>query len=157
MSSKGIQCSRSGLSVAMSNDDSRIISGSQNCTIRIWNIHNDVHKHVEYSNSVMSVAISSDGTSIVSEPGDEMVRIWDAKTGAILRDFRCRDYIPSKIAISCNNSRVISSSLDTVIRIWDTQSQTGSAVQELRAHSVHSIAILRDDSHGFFFRLPRPR
>ncbi|KIM56435.1 hypothetical protein SCLCIDRAFT_29581 [Scleroderma citrinum Foug A] len=71
-------------SVAFSPDGTRIVSGSDDRTVRVWDadggvqIGSPLHGH---TSEVMLVAFSSDGTRIVSGSYDSTVRIWDADRG----------------------------------------------------------------------------
>ncbi|KAF8594428.1 WD40 repeat-like protein [Ceratobasidium sp. AG-I] len=73
-------------SVAYSHDGTRIVSGSRDKTIRIWDGHTGqmVGKPLEgHTHWVTSVAYSRDGTRIVSGSEDKSIPIWDARTGRI--------------------------------------------------------------------------
>src|ERR1700733_1735325 len=68
-------------SVAFSPDGTRIVSGSRDKTVRIWDAGQGalVGEPLQgHSHSVESVAFSPDGTRIVSGSRDTTVRIWDA-------------------------------------------------------------------------------
>ena len=65
-------------SVAYSPDGTKIISGSSDKTVKIWNANTGeclqtLEGHTEW---VRSVAYSPDGTRIVSGSGDSTVKIW---------------------------------------------------------------------------------
>ena len=71
-------------SVAFSPDGTRIVSGSVDNTVRVWDadrgvqIGSPLEGHTE---PVTSVAFSPDGTRIVSGSVDKTVRVWDARMG----------------------------------------------------------------------------
>ena len=76
--------SRSVKSVAFSLDGSRIVSGSDDRTIRLWDAKSgkEVFRLGGYnSHSVKSVAFSPDGSRIASSSNDGTIRLWDAKSG----------------------------------------------------------------------------
>jgi WD40 repeat protein len=81
-------------SVAFSPDGTRIVSGSSDKTMRIWDAQTGLQTTVleGHSGPVYSVAFSPDGTRIVSGSLDETVRIWDAQTGLhrCVRSYRYR-------------------------------------------------------------------
>jgi WD40 repeat protein len=73
-------------SVAFSADGLRIVSGSDDHTVRIWDAVSGLILHTlkGHTDSVRVVAFSADGLRIVSGSGDYTVRIWDAVSGVIL-------------------------------------------------------------------------
>ena len=69
------------LSVSYSPDEKKIVSGSWDSTIRVWDA--DTLKEViapfqGHSDTVFSVAFSPDGKKIDSGSDDKTVRVWDA-------------------------------------------------------------------------------
>ncbi|RYP30214.1 hypothetical protein DL767_006361 [Monosporascus sp. MG133] len=70
-------------SVAFSPDGSRIVSGSYDHTIKIWDAKSgkEVRTLEGHGDSATSVAFSPDGNRIASGWDDNTVRIWDAKSG----------------------------------------------------------------------------
>ena len=75
------------LSVAFSSDDSRIVSGSDDKSVRVWDASTgEALKVLEgHTSYVLSVAFSSDDSRIVSGSGDKSVRVWDAAMGDTLK------------------------------------------------------------------------
>ena len=66
------------LSVAYSLDGTKIISGSDDKTIKIWDANTgECLKTLEgHSSNVQSVAYSPDGTKIISGSQDTTIKIW---------------------------------------------------------------------------------
>ncbi|KAJ3925600.1 MAG: hypothetical protein NXY57DRAFT_1068057 [Lentinula lateritia] len=71
-------------SVQYSPDGTRIVSGSHDKTLRIWDARTGTQIGVPlqgHDDRVSSVAFSPDGTRIVSGSHDKTLRIWDARAG----------------------------------------------------------------------------
>jgi len=131
-------------SVAFSPDGSRIVSGSDDLTLRLWDaatgaaLGEPLRGHDEH---VSSVAFSPDGTRIVSGSRDATLRLWDAATGAALGEpLRGHDEHVSSVAFSPDGSRIVSGSDDLTLRLWDAA--TGAALGEpLRGHDEHVSSV----------------
>jgi WD40 repeat protein len=135
--------------VAISADGNRIVSGSYDNTIRIWDAHTGEALGVPlqgHTRSVSSVAISPDGNHIVSGSNDNTIRIWDAHTGEALGvPLQGHTSMVLSVAISGDGNRIVSGSRDNTIRIWDAH--TGEALGvPLQGHTsmVLSVAISGD-------------
>lgn len=75
------------VSVMFSPDGTRLISGSHDQTVRLWEVSTGECLKVlqGHDNWVWSVAFSPDGHSIASASQDETIKLWDAKTGDCLK------------------------------------------------------------------------
>ena len=68
-------------SVSFSPDGTKIVSGSLDRSIRVWDATSGTQIHQLHGHdSVYSVSFSPDGTKIVSGSGDKSIRVWDAVT-----------------------------------------------------------------------------
>ena len=110
-------------SVAFSPDGSRIVSGSTNGTLRVWDVATgeelaELKGHEMY---VTSVAFSPDGSRIVSS-GDNTVRVWDAATGEELAVLEGHGMYLTSVAFSPDGSRIVSGSTGGTVFVWDTSS-----------------------------------
>ena len=106
-------------SVAFSQDDSRVVSGSEDNTVRIWNATTgEVEAELKgHTDGVMSVAFSWDGSKVVSGSYDKTVRIWNATTGKVEAELKGhRDGVMS-VAFSQDGSKVVSGADINIVRI----------------------------------------
>ncbi|KAF8979687.1 WD40-repeat-containing domain protein, partial [Cyathus striatus] len=103
-------------SVAISQDGTTIVSGSDDKTVRVWNSHSGklLNKLKGHSDSVNSVAISQDGSIIVSGSGDNTVRVWNVKNGNCVHVWYLNDPVElvwfniDQNCIVVNNNKVLS-------------------------------------------------
>ena len=70
-------------SVAFSQDGRRVVSGSDDETVKIWNASTgEVEAELKgHTDGVVSVAFAQDGSRVASGSYDWTVRIWNAATG----------------------------------------------------------------------------
>ena len=133
-------------SVAYSPDGTKIISGSDDETIKIWDTNKGDHLqtlrgHADYVNSV---AYSPDGTKIISGSLDKTVKIWDENTGVCLQTLTGHSESVRSVAYSPDGTKIISGSGDNTIKIWDAN--TGQCLKTFEGHSesVYSVAYSPD-------------
>ncbi|KAJ7254892.1 hypothetical protein C8J57DRAFT_1186788 [Mycena rebaudengoi] len=109
------------MSVAFSPDGTRIVSGSFDNTVRVWDAETQTQMGAPlegHTSTVESVAFSPDGTRIVSGSHDNTVRVWDAETqtqmGAPLEGHTST---VESVAFSPDGTRIVSGSYDNTVRM----------------------------------------
>ena len=126
--------SRTVNSVAYSPNGKRIISGSDDRTIKIWDANTGecLQTLKGHSDYVKSVAYSPDGTKIISGSYDNTVKIWDANTGQCIKTLKGHSGRVNSVAYSPDGKRIISGSDDNTIKIWDAN--TGECLKTFEGH-----------------------
>ena len=107
-------------SVAYSPDGTKIVSGSHDNTIKIWDANTgQCLKTLEgHSLDVNSVAYSPDGTKIISGSYDNTIKIWDANTGQCIKTLEGHSNVVISVAFSPDGTKIISGSWDKTVKIW---------------------------------------
>ncbi|KIM22020.1 hypothetical protein M408DRAFT_333140 [Serendipita vermifera MAFF 305830] len=115
-------------SVGFSPDGKRIVSGSWDKTIRVWDTKTGtvIAGPFEGHNSpVSSVGFSRSGERIVSGSWDKSIRVWNAETGALVSGpFRGHSDKVTSVGFSPDEKHIVSGSDDKTIRVWDTEMGT---------------------------------
>jgi WD40 repeat protein len=135
-------------SIAFSRDGKKLVSGSADKTVRVWNVATGEECFAplsEHRGSVLSVAFSPDGSKIASAGADGEILLWDAESRVRIRAFVGHEKSVRGVAFSPDGGIIASASDDKTIRLWDTA--TGSPLGEpLNRHkgSVNSVAFSPD-------------
>ncbi|MDJ0724059.1 MAG: WD40 repeat domain-containing protein [Prochloraceae cyanobacterium] len=132
--------------LAITADSCRVISGSEDKSVRIWDIKTGALKHTfkGHQGAIKTVAISPDDRIIASAGEDKTIKLWDLRTGKLLRNLTGHLGAIKTVAISPDAEYVISCSADKTVKIWHLE--RGELLQTLEGHSeaVMAIALSRD-------------
>ena len=109
--------------VAFSPDGSQILTGSDDCTLRLWNSQGEaVGQPLQgHADSVTTAVFSPDRQLIASGSKDKTIRLWDRLGNPIDKPLVGHEEAVTAIAFSPNGQIIASSSDDATIRLWDTQ------------------------------------
>ncbi|CAE6536969.1 unnamed protein product, partial [Rhizoctonia solani] len=112
--------------LAFSPDGSHVCSGSDDSSVRVWDIEADAvdgrlcsgyHWH-DKDSAVRSVTYSADGTRIASGGTDRTVRVWDPVTGMLIRTFGGHTSSVDSVIFSSNGSYLIAADIGGSIWGW---------------------------------------
>ena len=122
-------------SASFSPDGKRIVSGSCDATVRIWDAETgtSILTLKGHSGWVMCSAFSPDGKRIVSGSSDNTLKIWDAETGQEALTLKGHTGIVYSASFSPDGKRIVSGSYDNTLKIWDAE--TGQETLTLKGHS----------------------
>ena len=141
---KGIYC----MCVLESPEGQRIISGSGDNTLRIWDWQAPegseclrvLNLHTNYISSVCTFNIPGD-TRIVSGSFDKTLRIWDSATGECLRVLKGHTLSVKSVCVIITPEKhmIVSGSIDKTLRVWD--STTGELIRVLEGHTNYIYSV----------------
>ena len=109
-------------SLAFSPDGTFLVSGSNDKTIKFWDIQTGgVGKTLcGHTGRVCSVSISPDLTTVASGSEDKTIRLWDVRTGECHRTMGGHNGAVNSVSFSPTDRRfLVSASEDHTIRQWD--------------------------------------
>ncbi|KAG8717546.1 hypothetical protein FRC09_014097 [Ceratobasidium sp. 395] len=109
--------------LAYSPDGACIVSGSEDCTLCIWDVRTGrmVGQPLEgHTERISSVSFSPDGTRVVSGSLDKTIRIWDVDTRRMLgTPLLGHTSSITSVVYSPDGAHIASGSWDDTVRIWD--------------------------------------
>lgn len=144
--------------VVITRCDTRIISASDDNTIKVWDIKTFslVHTFIGHSKGVRALAIAPNGKFLVSGGLDHTIRVWDLQTGEQLKQLYEPTGIVTDIAITNDSSKCISAagiapipeSSDTDrLKVWDLE--RGTEITSFSGHTgpIDSVIVTHDDQY----------
>ncbi|KAF8803111.1 WD40 repeat-like protein [Phlegmacium glaucopus] len=136
------------LSVVFSPDGSRVVSGSCDKLVRIWNASTGTLETVlkGHSSHVDSVNFSPDGSRIVSGSSDNTLRIWNV-IGDSEDGLEKHSGFVSSAVFSPDGSRVVSGSEDKTVRLWNAVTGKSEVVLQGHSDSVKFVVFSPDGSN----------
>lgn len=110
-------------SLAFSTDSRRLVSGSADKTVRVWNLADakfpEAATFAGHEAAVTGAAFNSNATQVVSGAANNTVKLWDVATGEELKDFAGHTAAVVGVAMTPNNQLVISADADKTVRFWN--------------------------------------
>ena len=133
-------------SVAWDSAGGRIVSGSEDRSVRVWDAATGQELACLYGHehAVTGVVWDDAGRRIVSGSWDKTVRVWDATTGQELACLRGHERGVNSVAWDGAGGRIVSSSDDQTVRVWDAA--TGQELACLRGHRGAVWSVAWDDA-----------
>jgi WD40 repeat protein len=129
-------------SVAFSPDGARVLSGSYDKSLMLWDVATGklIRTFGGHSGFVLAVAFSPDGARVLSGSFDRSLKLWDVATGALIRTFKGHSKAVNSVAFSPDGARVLSGSDDDSLKLWDVA--TGKLIRTFEGQSttVYSVA-----------------
>jgi WD40 repeat protein len=115
---------------AFSVDGKTLMSGSLDCSARIWNVDTGECTHFyHHASAVFAIAVSPDGNTLACGLSGGTIALWSIATSSKIYDFVGHTYSVKSVAFSPNGKLLASDSNDRAVRIWN--SETGFCIDTL--------------------------
>jgi WD40 repeat protein/tRNA A-37 threonylcarbamoyl transferase component Bud32 len=133
-------------SVAFANDGITLASGSDDNTIKLWNVatKKEIRTLKGHSQWIWTVAFSPDGKTLATGSADRDIKLWNVSTGEEIRTLRGHKGGIASLAFSPDGNTLATASLDKTIKLWNLS--TGQVIQTLGGYTkaVSAIAFSPD-------------
>lgn len=121
-----------------------LVSGSYDCTVRVWKISTGepIHRLQGHSYKVYSVVLDHKRNRCISGSMDHLVKIWSLETGSVLYNLEGHTSLVGLLDLQAD--RLVSAAADSTLRIWDPEN--GQCKATLTAHTG-AITCFQHDDH----------
>ncbi|MFM6357702.1 MAG: protein kinase domain-containing protein [Planktothrix sp.] len=133
-------------SVAFSPDGRTLASGSDDNTIKLWDVQNrrQIATLTGHSHYVIFIAFSPDGRTLASGSRDMTIKLWDVQSQREIATLTGHSKIFWSVAFSPDGRMLASGSQDKTIKLWDVQSQREITTLTGHPDIVNSVAFSPD-------------
>ncbi len=136
---------KSGSAVALTPDGRRGLSGSNDHSLRLWNLQSGkaIHTVDLGTSGACTVALAGDGTIGLAD-AQKAIKLWNIETGHCLRTFEGHTNYVITVAMTPDGRKAISGGWDKTLRVWDVSSGDCLAVLEGHSNYITAAALTPD-------------
>ena len=131
-------------SISFAKDGSKILSGSQDATIKLWNFNKltsrlKVFPETWHQEAVKSLAFSPDGKYLLSSSQDRLLKLWDRKTMNLIKTYEGLKASANSICFSPDGNYFITGSADFTLQLWDLMK--GNILETFEGHTKTIVEV----------------
>jgi WD40 repeat protein len=136
--------------VAVTSDGQRAISASDDCTLKIWNLHDGTEERIcaGHADWIRGIAVTSDGQRAVSVSDDHTLRVWDVMTGLEIRQIRIYFDMLTSLALTADGRLAITASHNRTLKVWSLERGTEECTLKGHLGKVNSVAVSPDGQYA---------
>lgn len=127
-------------------DRQTLISGSEDTTIRIWDLATGEQRQIlrGHTGPIQALDASTTSRFLASGSADSTIKLWNSQTGQELRTLRGHTSFINDVKFSPDGQTLVSASADKTIKLWHVE--TGSEILTFTGHKsfVNDLAISPD-------------
>jgi len=132
--------------VAVTPDGKRLISGSSDTALRVWDLEKreELFTLTGHSSRINAVAVTPDGERLISGSSDKTLKVWNLKKGEELFTLTGHSSRVNAVAVTLDGERLVSGSSDKTLKVWNLKK--GEELFTLTGHSsrVNAVAVTPD-------------
>ena len=128
------------IALAFTSNGKTLASGSDDKTIRLWDVSTGTQMSSLRSGKVRALAFSMDGKILASIGNSVNIQLWDTATGSQLKSLIGQNGNVFVLVFSPDDNILASGSRDGVIQLWDIS--TGNKLTDLKGHVDRVSALL---------------
>ncbi len=129
--------------LAYTPDGMRLVSVSDDRTVRVWNVTDGkvLHTLTGHTDWIVALALRADGRYAATAGYDRTIRLWDLDQGKPVKEFSTKGQMVTDLAWSADGLTLITTGLDRIARVWNPLD--GQQLKEFVGHTdqLHCLAV----------------
>lgn len=136
------------LAVAITPDGKRIVSGSTDKNLHVWDSsHDSVGVLSGHEDEVTAVSLTADGTLAASASLDGTIRLWNLTSSKSTATVAHNLSDVHAVSMTPNGLLIASGGSDGLVHVWDTRPAAGFTSLKGHRRGVRAVALAADGRH----------